>query len=47
MSMPNEYEKRVVEIGSKITKTFTKGANKGNAPAASEINKIIKQIKKK
>lgn len=45
--MPNEYENRVVEIGSKILKDFSKKANKGNAPAASEINKIIKEIKKK
>ncbi len=45
--MPSEYEKQVVEIGSKILKDFSKKANKGNAPSASEINKIIKQIKKK
>lgn len=47
MSMTNESGKHIVEIGSKITKTFTKGANKGSAPSASEINKIIKELKKK
>lgn len=45
--MSSESEKHIVEIGSKIAKTFTKKANKGNAPSASEINKIIKEIKKK
>lgn len=37
-----------VELNSKFTKSkFSKGANKGNAPSASEVKNIIKQINKK
>lgn len=45
--MSSENEKHIVEIGSKIAKTFTKKSNNGNTPSASEINNIIKEIKKK
>lgn len=37
-----------VEINSKLTSGFfTKGANKGNAPKASDINNMIQNVSQK
>lgn len=39
--------KPTVEIGSKFTTDFSKGANQGNSPSPQDIQNIIKTISKK
>lgn len=43
----NNNQKPIVEISSRLTSNFSRGANKGNAPKPQDIEIMIKSINKK